>query len=66
MQVSLAAARVNAKLTQTEVSERIGVTQGTLVRWETGDKYPPVPVFKALCNLYGCKMDDIFIPSTLA
>jgi DNA-binding XRE family transcriptional regulator len=66
MQVSLAAARVNAKLTQTEVSEKIGVTQGTLVRWETGDKYPPVPVFKALCNLYGCKMDDISIPSTLA
>lgn len=65
MQVSLAAARVNAKLTQTEVCEKIGVTPSTIVRWEAGDKYPPVPVFKELCDLYGCKMDDIFIPSAL-
>lgn len=66
MKLHLKAARVNADLTQKEVSERLNVAQSTLIAWEKEKRFPSVPQLKSMCDLYGCGMDDIFIPETLA
>ena len=34
--ISLAAARVNAGLTQAETAEKMGVTKRTIINWEKG------------------------------
>lgn len=65
MQMTLKAARVNARLTQKEVCDTVNVAVSTLIRWEQDETFPTVPQLKKLCELYGCHMDDIFIPETL-
>ena len=40
IQISLAAARVNADLSQKEAAEKIGVAPVTLSRWEKGEAIP--------------------------
>lgn len=66
MQVSMKAMRVNANLTQSAVSEAIGITEKTLQNWESGYSAPDAIQFARLCNLYGCSRDDIFLPDNLA
>jgi DNA-binding XRE family transcriptional regulator len=58
--------RVNAELTQAEVANRIGINVSTIISWENSRTYPTVPALKALCELYGCTMDDIFLPQKLS
>jgi len=71
MAMHLKAARVNAGLTQdaalTLLNEATGknIATSTLIAWEKEERFPPVPVFKALCNIYGCSMNDIFVPESL-
>lgn len=65
MQMTLKAARVNARLTQREVCEAVNVAVSTLIRWEQEETFPTVLQLKKLCELYHCRMDDIFIPETL-
>lgn len=71
MAMHLKAARVNAGMTQTdaitEYNHRFGkrLAQSTLVSWEQERTFPTVPQFKALCEIYGVSMSDIFIPETL-
>lgn len=70
MAMHIKAARVNAQMTQSEVCEELkkkGFTtaKSTLVSWEAETTFPPVPIFKVLCEMYGCDMNDIFVPETL-
>lgn len=60
MKVSLAAARVNANLTQNEAAERIGVNRSTLINWEKAKSYPTVDQIKKIEEVYNCSYDDIF------
>lgn len=57
--ISLEAARVNAKLTQKEACERLGISVATMVNWENGKTAPSVDNAQKLCDLYGVKLDDI-------
>lgn len=57
--ISLEAARVNAKLTQKEVCEKLGISVQTMVNWESGKTMPTVDNALKLCDLYGVKLDDI-------
>ena len=50
--ISLAAARVNACLTQRDVAEKMGVTTNTVVAWEKNRRAPSVKQAKALAELY--------------
>lgn len=61
MKVSLKAMRVNANLTQKEVAKAMGVSPNTLVHWENDHTSPDAIQLSKLCNLYGCKMDDIIL-----
>ena len=63
LQISLAAARVNANLTQDEVSKQLHVSKQTVVNWEKGKAVPTFIVMSALSNLYGIPIDNIILPS---
>lgn len=63
LQISLAAARVNAKLTQEKVADMMGISRQTIVNWENGKSIPGIPQMEMMCRLYGVSTDDIFLPS---
>lgn len=65
-ELSLRAARINADLTINQVSERINVSVTTLSKWENYITFPTAMQLKQLCDLYGCTMNDIFVPDKLA
>ena len=48
----LKAARKAAKLSQTEVAERIGVAQPTVSGWECGEYCPDLKNIVSLCDLF--------------
>ena len=62
MQVSLEAARVNAKMRQTDVALEMGVSRDTIGKWERGECFPDAVNFKKLCEIYHAPMDDIILP----
>jgi transcriptional regulator with XRE-family HTH domain len=49
---ALAAARANAKLTQEQVAERLGVYVETVSRFERGANWPTIPRLMELAELY--------------
>lgn len=61
-QISLEAARVNAKMTQKEAAKAMKLDPTTLVRWENGKTAPSVLQFRKLCSLYNCPEDIVFVP----
>lgn len=60
LQISLAAARINAEMTQKEVADAMEVDRSTVGRWEKGDKIPDYDEAKKLAGLYGLSVDNIF------
>lgn len=61
-QISLAAARVNAKMTQEEAAEEMKVTRATIINWEKGKIIPGIPEIEKLARVYGIPQDHIFLP----
>ena len=59
IKISLAAARVNARLTQREVAKKLGVTTNTIVAWEKNRREPSVTQAKALAETSGMPFDSI-------
>ena len=62
IKISLAAARVNANMTQSQVAERIGVSKPTLINWEKGKTKIPFASLVELCKIYNFPLDAIFLP----
>lgn len=65
MQVSMKAMRVNAEMSQQQAADAIGTTKRTLASWENHETFPNALQLKRLCEVYGCQMNDIFLPDTL-
>lgn len=65
LKISLAAARVNANLTQKEAAKLLNINKCTMINWEKGKSSPKYTQMKKLCELYGVTLDDIFLPSGL-
>lgn len=63
LQISLAAARVNAGFTQAEVAKELKINKQTLVNWEKGISEPKMSVARELSKLYQMPLDNIFLPS---
>lgn len=61
IRISMEAARVNAKLTQKQLGQRIGVSEFTIRRWETGKGIPRVDQFHAFCEAVGVGADNIIL-----
>ena len=61
-QISMEAARINAKLTQKEVASSMGKSLSTVRNWECGRSIPDAIEFQNLCKLYQIPPDAIFLP----
>ena len=51
--ISLAAARVNAELTQEEAARRLGLNRKTILRYEKGQGKPTRAMLKKMAETYG-------------
>lgn len=62
LKITLAAARVNAGLTQSEVASIMHVSMQSIINWEKGKiKLKPAQL-EMLLRLYNISMDNIFLP----
>lgn len=57
--VSMAAARVNAGLTQEEIAEKMQISRQTVANWESGRVSPRPAQFKLFCELCNAPMDKV-------
>lgn len=55
--ISMAAARVNAGLTQAAAAELLGVNRSTLVRYESGKTSPDWDVVNKMVDIYEIPID---------
>lgn len=60
LQISLAAARVNANMTQQDVAREMGISKQTIVNWEKGKNAPGIAQMQMLSKLYNIPTDNIF------
>lgn len=63
IQISLAAARVNARMTQDDVARKMKVSKQTICNWENGKSEPTVGQARSLSQLYDINLDYIFLPN---
>jgi transcriptional regulator with XRE-family HTH domain len=66
MKLKLKALRVNAGLTQEDVSRKMHVSKTTIGSWENYESYPTADRLSELSKLYNCSIDDIFILDKLS
>lgn len=62
LQISLAAARVNAGMTQEEIAKIMKVSKQTIINWEKGRTIPGIPEMEMLARLYKIPQNNIFLP----
>ncbi len=55
----LAELRKEHEMTQAELGEKLGVTNKTVSRWETGNYMPPVEMLEELSSLYGLTINEL-------
>lgn len=55
----LATLRHEQNLTQEQLAEKLGVTNKTISRWETGKYLPPVEALQQLSEFYGITINEI-------
>ena len=55
----LAGMRVTAGLTQTEVAQALGLTQGAVSLWERGEGKPAIDKIQLLADMYKVTVQDI-------
>lgn len=60
LQITLAAARVNAGMTQRDVAKEMHISKQTLVNWEKGNSEPTVSQSRRLSELYKIPLENIF------
>lgn len=59
MRATITALRERADLTQTELAERLGVTQGAVSQWEHGLAHPSIRLLPKLADILGCTVDEL-------
>ena len=60
-QISLAAARVNAGLTQEDVAKTLGVSKNTIINGEKGKRIPRATQVQKMCEIYNISEEYIFL-----
>lgn len=55
----IAKRRVEARLSQKELAEAIGVSQATMSRFESGETQPDYPTLRKMAERCGCKMSTM-------
>jgi len=59
LQISLAAARVNAKMTQEDVAKLLRVSKNTVVNWEKGESEPKIFQARVLSKAFKMPLENI-------
>lgn len=62
IKITLAAARVNSGLNQSDFARELGVSLATVTNWEKGRTEPDVTQLRKISRLSGIPMDFIFVP----
>lgn len=62
LRITLAAARVNAGMTQDEIAKIMEVSKQTVVNWEKGRIKPKVAQLEMFCRICNISPDYIFLP----
>ena len=62
IKISMAAARVNAGLTQKQLAAICGVSENTVINWENGKTVPRIDMLPVLEEAYGISADYIRFP----
>lgn len=57
--VNLQRRRMAMGLTQEQLAEQMGVTRQTVSKWESSASYPEMEKLLALCDLFGCTLDEL-------
>ena len=57
--------RKQNNMTQEQLGERIGVTNKTISRWETGNYMPPIECLKLLSDIYQISINEILAAKRL-
>ncbi|MBP0984388.1 MAG: helix-turn-helix transcriptional regulator [Oscillospiraceae bacterium] len=55
----LAQLRREQDLTQEQLGEKLGVTNKTISRWETGNYLPPVEMLQLMSDIYGVSINEL-------
>ena len=55
----IAQCRKDKKMTQSELAEKLGVTDKSIGNWENGRNMPDLSLFKPLCNELGITINDL-------
>ena len=55
----IAECRKNKKMTQSELAEKLGVTDKSIGNWENGRNMPDLSLFKPLCDELGISINDL-------
>lgn len=55
----IAECRKTKKLTQSELAEKLGITEKSIGNWENGRNMPDVSLFKPLCNELDITLNDL-------
>ena len=62
----LAELRKENNLTQAELGEKLGVTNKTISRWETGTYMPPVEMLEELSHIYNMTINELLSGKNLS
>ncbi len=55
----IAKCRKDKKMTQSELAEKLGVTDKSVGNWENGRNMPDLSLFKPLCDILGITINDL-------
>ena len=55
----IARCRKDKKMTQSELAEKLGVTDKSIGNWENGRNMPDLSLFKPLCDVLGITINDL-------
>lgn len=66
MRITMKDARINARISQTEIARRLGVTSGAVSQWEKGTSAITARQLERFCEIVGVSIGDIIIPKPLS
>ncbi|MCI9626491.1 MAG: helix-turn-helix transcriptional regulator [Clostridia bacterium] len=52
--------RKKENITQSQLAERLGVSQANISQWENGEAFPRADKLPALAEALNCTIDDLF------
>lgn len=61
--ISLAAARVNARMTQNDIAKKMHISKNTVINWEKGKVELKPAQFKMYCEIVKAPEDAISLPT---